>query len=217
MGESPLFICGKLTRSLMALDLELVRSTAQRVAASHGLDVVEVEFQGAGKFRALTVYIEKNAARRAEMKAQLEAEIAANPDARRDDVPSGLLGHLEQLSFVTHEDCAAFSQDFGTLMDVEDLVPGAEYTLEVSSPGLDRKLTLPEDFRRFAGSMAKVQTREPVQGNRHWQGHLQDVTDQGFVLDLSAAKQKGKARKAAVRSVALEFKNVEKANLVPEI
>jgi ribosome maturation factor RimP len=201
----------------MALDLELVRSTAQRVAASHGLDVVEVEFQGAGKFRALTVYIEKNAARRAEMKAQLEAEIAANPDARRDDVPSGLLGHLEQLSFVTHEDCAAFSQDFGTLMDVEDLVPGAEYTLEVSSPGLDRKLTLPEDFRRFAGSMAKVQTREPVQGNRHWQGHLQDVTDQGFVLDLSAAKQKGKARKAAVRSVALEFKNVEKANLVPEI
>ncbi len=201
----------------MALDLQLVRSTAQRVAASHGLDVVEVEFQGAGKFRALTVYIEKNATLRAQLKSQLETEIAADPGKRRDDVPSGLLGHLEQLSFVTHEDCAAFSTDFGTLIDVEDLVPGGEYTLEVSSPGLDRRLTAPEDFKRFEGSMVKLQTREPVQGNRHWQGHLQQVTAEGFTLDLSGAKQKGKARKAAVSSVALEFKNVEKANLVPEI
>ncbi len=204
----------------MALDLQLVRSTAQRVAASYGLDVVDVEFQGAGKFRALTVFVEKNAVRRAEMKAQLEAEIAANPDAKRDDVPSGLLGHLEQLSFVTHEDCAAFSTDFGTLIDVEDLIPGAEYTLEVSSPGLDRKLTLPEDFRRFTGSLVKVQTRQPLGeggGNRHWQGHLQDVTESGFTLDLSATKQKGKARKAAPSSVVVEFKNVEKAHLVPEV
>jgi ribosome maturation factor RimP len=204
----------------MALDLQLVRSTAQRVAASYGLDVVDVAFQGAGKFRALTVFIEKNAANRAELKAKLEAEIAANPEARRDDVPSGLLGHLEQLSFVTHEDCAAFSTDFGTLIDIEDLIPGGEYVLEVSSPGLDRKLTAPEDFRRFAGSLVKVQTREPLGeggGNRHWQGHLAEVTENGFVIDLSAVKQKGKARKAAASSVAVEFKNVEKANLVPEV
>ncbi len=59
---------------------------------------------------------------------------------------------VEQLSGVTHEDCAAFSRDFGVLLDVEDLVPGAEYTLEASSPGLDRKLSQPEDFERFLGA-----------------------------------------------------------------
>jgi ribosome maturation factor RimP len=201
----------------MALDLQSVRSTAQRVARSHGLDVVDVEFRGAGKFRTLIVYLEKNAALRAAMQAQLEAEIAANPGAWRDDVPSGLMGHLQQLSFVTHEDCAAFSQDFGTLIDVEDLVPGGEYTLEVSSPGLGRRLSSAEDFKRFAGSLVKVQTREPVDGNRHWQGHLQDVNEHGFTLDLASAKQKGKARKTAASSVELELKNVEKANLVAEI
>jgi len=201
----------------MALELERIRTTADRVAASHGLDVVEIEFQGAGKFRELVVFVEKNAAGRAAMKAALEAEVAANPEAKRDDIPSGLRGSLEQLSFVTHEDCAAFSTDFGTVLDVEDLVPGAEYTLEVSSPGLDRKLNRPEDYGRFAGSLVKVQTREPVQGNRHWQGRLVDVSDGGFVLDLSAVKRKAVKGKALVARVAIEFGNVEKAQLVAEI
>ena len=53
---------------------------------------------------------------------------------------------------MTHEDCADFSRDFGVLLDVEDLVPGAEYTLEASSPGLDRKLSRAEDFERFQGA-----------------------------------------------------------------
>jgi len=202
----------------MALELERIRTTADRVAASHGLDVVEIEFQGAGKFRELVVFVEKNAAGRAAMKAALEAEVAANPEAKRDDIPSGLRGSLEQLSFVTHEDCAAFSTDFGTVLDVEDLIPGAEYTLEVSSPGLDRKLNRPEDYRRFAGSLAKVQTREPVDGNRHWLGRLVDVSDGGFVLDMAGVKQKSaKGKKAKATRVALEFGNVEKANLVAEI
>jgi ribosome maturation factor RimP len=201
----------------MALELERIRTTADRVAASHGLDVVEIEFQGAGKFRELVVFVEKNAAGRAAMKAALEAEVAANPEAKRDDIPSGLRGSLEQLSFVTHEDCAAFSTDFGTVLDVEDLVPGAEYTLEVSSPGLDRKLNRPEDYGRFAGSLVKVQTREPVQGNRHWQGRLVDVSDGGFVLDLNAVKRKAAKGKALVARVAIEFGNVEKAQLVAEI
>ena len=202
----------------MALELERIRTTADRVAASHGLDVVEIEFQGAGKFRELVVFVEKNAAGRAAMKAALEAEVAANPEAKRDDIPSGLRGSLEQLSFVTHEDCAAFSTDFGTVLDVEDLIPGAEYTLEVSSPGLDRKLSRPEDYRRFAGSLAKVQTREPVDGNRHWLGRLVDVSDGGFVLDMAGVKQKSaKGKKVKATRVAVEFGNVEKANLMAEI
>jgi ribosome maturation factor RimP len=82
---------------------------------------------------------------------------------------------------------------------------------------------LPEDFRRFSGGMVKLQTREAIAGNRHWQGRLRDVKDDGFTLDIAGVKQKsggGKmagTRKAAQSSVAVEFKNVEKANLVPEI
>ena len=202
----------------MALELERIRTTADRVAASHGLDVVEIEFQGAGKFRELVVFVEKNAAGRAAMKAALEAEVAANPEAKRDDIPSGLRGSLEQLSFVTHEDCAAFSTDFGTVLDVEDLVPGAEYTLEVSSPGLDRKLYSAADYERFKGSLVKIQTFEPVAGNRHFQGRVTGMSDGKVTIDTSAVKAKGESKKKPVeQAVALALVNIEKANLVPEI
>ena len=71
---------------------------------------------------------------------RLKAEIAAGVEGLPERLVEGTLS-VEQLSGVTHEDCAEFSRDFGVLLDVEDLVPGAEYTLEASSPGLDRKLT----------------------------------------------------------------------------
>ena len=64
----------------------------------------------------------------------------------------------DPLAGVTHGDCANFSREFGTILDVEDAVPGS-YTLEVSSPGLDRKLTKAADFARFAGSRMKLTTR----------------------------------------------------------
>jgi len=107
------------------------------------------------------------------------------------------------------------------LLDVEDLVPGAEYTLEASSPGLDRKLAKPEDFHRFAGSLVKVQTFEPVRNNRHWQGRLIDKTgsgaDESITLDLNAVKQNSKSRKASFSTVEIALANIEKAQLVPEI
>src|SRR6201996_5736304 len=59
---------------------------------------------------------------------------------------------------VTHEDCANFSREAGTIFDVEDAIPGGQYTLEVSSPGLDRKLSKPADFQRFTGNLLKVMT-----------------------------------------------------------
>src|SRR5271169_7092670 len=65
---------------------------------------------------------------------------------------------------VTHDDCADFSREVGTIFDVEDAVPGSTYTLEVSSPGLDRKLSKPADFERFTGSLVKLMTRDPVNG-----------------------------------------------------
>ncbi|MGP8260722.1 MAG: ribosome maturation factor RimP [Acidobacteriaceae bacterium] len=193
----------------MALQMEEIRRLAERVAASHHLEVVEVEFGGGGKSRALRVFVEKDAAERARMKARAEAGEAV-------DVPKGV--PVELLSGVTHEDCAAFATDFGTLLDVEDVVPGAEYTLEVSSPGLERRLTRAEDFTRFTGSLVKVKTFAPVKQNRLWTGRLTGFVDGVLRIDLAAVKQKDKKKKAAVADVLeIDVKNVEKANLVAEI
>ncbi|MFL6426691.1 MAG: ribosome maturation factor RimP [Acidobacteriaceae bacterium] len=211
----------------MAADLEKIRATAERVASSYGLDAVDVEFVGGGKHRVLRVSIEKDAAGRASLAA--EAKAAAERGAGNEDgvVPAAVLrGELstEHLSGVTHEDCERFSHDFGTVIDVEDLVPGAEYTLEVSSPGLDRKLSRPADYERFCGSLVKLQTFQPVAGNRHWQGRLTafdlNAANGGKItLDRSAIQAKGKAKKAATGDalVEIELANIEKAQLIPEL
>jgi ribosome maturation factor RimP len=203
----------------MALQIDQIRALAQRVAASHGLDVIEVEYQGDPKHRTLRIFIEKNAEERAKLAAKGKAG-----DESIDQAPSGSntesVPNIDQLAGITHDDCTAFSRDFGTVLDVEDLIPGSEYTLEVSSPGLDRKLYAPEDYRRFSGSLLKLQTFTPVASNRHWQGRLIEVSDRGIALDLQALKQKGKSKKAGQKiqgqTVEIEFVNIEKANLIPE-
>jgi ribosome maturation factor RimP len=199
----------------MAVKLDEIRSAAQRVAASHGLDVVDLEFAGPSKERILRVFLEKNAEGRARLKAEVEAGAEGLPER----LVEGKLS-VDQLSGVTHEDCAAFSRDFGVLLDVEDLVPGAEYTLEASSPGLERKLSRPEEFQRFTGCLVKVQTFEPIRNNRHWQGRLATAAtgSQGTItLDLSAVKQNSKSRKAGVDTVEIALANIEKAQLIAEI
>jgi ribosome maturation factor RimP len=236
----------------MAIKLEAIRSAASRVAASHGLEVVGVEFIGPSKERTLRVFLEKNAEQRAQLKAAIAAGAAqkvgaaeavgtgaVEAEAAKTEVAGDAneallerlvqqvqegelsLDRLEQLSGITHEDCAAFSRDFGVLLDVEDLVPGAEYTLEASSPGLDRKLTKPEDFQRFTGSLVKVQTFEPIRNNRHWQGRLTagtgSIAEAAITLDLNAVKQNSRSRKTGVSVVEIALENIEKAQLVPEI
>ena len=180
----------------MALELDRVREIAERVAASSGLEVVEVEFRGSGKARMLRVFLDK-------------------PGAASGDPLAG----------VTHGDCVNFSREFGTILDVEDAVPGS-YTLEVSSPGLDRKLTKAAEFERFIGSRMKVTTRNPVGNNRHFEGRLESFRDGSLTLDSSVASHKSR-RKMGVgkmgagadegQKIEIEFANVEKANLVPEI
>jgi len=208
----------------MAIQMDAIRALAVRVAASHHLEVVDVEFSGGGKFRALRVFLEKDAEERAKLKAMAEAD--AELDLAGLELPKGV--PVEMLSGVTHEDCASFAQDFGTLLDVEDVIPGAEYTLEVSSPGLERKLYKAEDYQRFVGSLIKLQTFTPVvldagkagegKGNRQWQGRLSHFADGMLTLDLAAVKQKGKAKKAGSETkVVIALANVEKANLVAEI
>jgi ribosome maturation factor RimP len=162
----------------MALEIERVQQIAERVAASSGLEMVEVEFRGGGKSRMLRIFIDK---------------------------PGG----------VTHEDCANLSREVSTILDVEEVVPGS-YLLEVSSPGLDRKLSRPADFERFTGSRVKIMTREPVNGNRHFDGRLQSFQDGRLTLELTVARKKSQPA-ATPQLLELTLDNVEKANLVPEL
>jgi ribosome maturation factor RimP len=173
----------------MAFDQEKVRQIAERVAASSGLEVVEIEFLGGGKHRMLRVFIDRP---------------GAVPTRER---PDG----------VTHEDCSNFSREFGTIVEVEDAVPGGPYVLEVSSPGLDRKLTKAADFERFRGHRVKLMTRQPVNNNRHFEGRLESFENGRLMLDLSAARRKMRPKEGEDLKVEIELANVEKANLVPEI
>ncbi len=179
----------------MALDLDKVRQIAERVASSSGLEVVEVEICGAGKHRMLRVFID-----------------------RPGTVPAADRSYAERPDGVTHEDCSRFSREFGTIVDVEDAVPGGSYVLEVSSPGLDRKLTKAADFERFRGHRVKVMTREPVNNNRYFEGKLESFENGKLQLDLSTArKKKMRPKEGESSKIEIELRNVEKANLVPEI
>ena len=164
----------------MAVDLDQIHAIVERVAASSGLEVVEIELRGGGKSRMLRIFIDK---------------------------PGG----------VTHEDCASVSREVSTIFDVEDALPGGAYTLEVSSPGLDRKLFRAVDFERFQGSRVKLTTREPVNGNRHFEGRLEHFAAGRLTLDITEARKKFRPKEGTAEKLEIELANVEKANLVPEI
>jgi ribosome maturation factor RimP len=164
----------------MAVDLDHIHTIVERVAASSGLEIVEIEMRGGGKARLLRIFIDK---------------------------PGG----------VTHDDCANLSREVSTIFDVEDAVPGGSYVLEVSSPGLDRKLSRPVDFERFQGSRVKLTTKDPVNGNRHFEGRLEHFEAGRLTLDLAVARKKTRPQQVAPPKLEIELANVEKANLVPEI
>jgi ribosome maturation factor RimP len=126
--------------------------------------------------------------------------------------------YIDKPGGVTHEDCASFSREVGTIFDVEDAVPDGSYMLEVSSPGLDRRLWRPEDFQRFIGSLVKLMTRDPVNGNRHFEGRLKAFHGGRLSLELTGRKQSKKHQAVAHGTeIEIDLANVEKANLVPEL
>jgi ribosome maturation factor RimP len=142
----------------------------------------------------------------------VEVELRGSGKARMlriviDKVPGG----------VTHEDCANLSREVGTILDVEDVIPGNSYLLEVSSPGLDRKLVRPADYERFAGSKVKLKTRNPVNRSQHFEGRLQSFHDGRLTLEVGVARKKARPGDAPPQTLEIELANVEKANLVPEI
>ena len=103
---------------------------------------------------------------------------------------------------VSHADCEFISHQVGTILDVEDVVPGDSYTLEVSSPGLERKLSKPKDFERFVGQKARIVLREPVENQRRWEGKLAGFSEGIVALQPSAEK-----------TIHFPLTQVEKANL----
>jgi ribosome maturation factor RimP len=174
----------------MGFEIDQVRAIVERVATGSGLEVVEVELRGGGKARMLRIVIDK------------VPEAGASADQ-----PGG----------VTHEDCANLSREVGTILDVEDVIPGNSYLLEVSSPGLDRKLLRAADYERFTGSKVKLKTRNPINGNQHFEGRLSKFHDGRLTLEMGASRKKARPHDPAPQTLEIELANVEKANLVPEI
>jgi ribosome maturation factor RimP len=129
-----------------------LRDAVVRVVTSHGLALFDLQFRRESSGWVLRVILDRL------------------PGPAGDE-PVGI------------DECQRVSQDLGTLLDVEDdLTAGIDrYTLEVSSPGLDRPLRGEADYRRFAGRLAKIVTRQPVDGQTHFAGRLSGVDD-GAVL-----------------------------------
>jgi ribosome maturation factor RimP len=92
--------------------------------------------------------------------------------------------YIDKPGGVTHGDCELISERLGKLLDEGDVIPGDSYTLEVSSPGLDRKLTKPRDFERVLGQNVKVVLREPLEGQNRWEGKLEQVAGDAIELEV---------------------------------
>jgi ribosome maturation factor RimP len=95
--------------------------------------------------------------------------------------------YIDKPSGVTHEDCELISDQVGAVLDVEDMIPGS-YTLEVSSPGLTRRLTKESDFQHFRGRLVRIQTRQPMEGMNSFRGTLVGFEGKTVTLELKNAR-----------------------------
>jgi ribosome maturation factor RimP len=112
--------------------------------------------------------------------------------------------YIDKPAGISHSDCADVSNQLSVLLDVEDLVPGPGYILEISSPGLDRKLTKPAEFERFAGRLARISTIEPIENQKFFEGRLAGVAGGKVQIEVKG------------RVIALPMEGIRKANLVVE-
>jgi ribosome maturation factor RimP len=157
------------------MDLEKIREAAQRVARSEGVEVFDVEWK-VGKQRFLRVYLDRPPG-------------PSNPEN---------LG-------ISHRDCERVSEQLSVLLDVEELVPGPGYVLEISSPGMDRKLVKESDYERFTGRLAKIWLNEPLEGKAYLEARLAGIADGNVKLDIKD------------RELTMPYANIKKANLVVEL
>jgi ribosome maturation factor RimP len=169
------------------VNLEKIRDAAERVARSEGLEVVDVEWK-IGKQRFLRVYIDR-----------------LPPEFSSDSIETQEVA--DPYPKVSHADCERVSQQLSVILDVDDLVPGPGYVLEVSSPGIDRALKTVVDFRRFAGRLAKITTSELIGEAKFFEGRLRGFADGKVRMEL-----KGKE----ARFVEIPLDAIRKAHLVVE-
>jgi ribosome maturation factor RimP len=111
--------------------------------------------------------------------------------------------YIDSADGITADDCQKVSYQVSGVLDVEDPIPG-HYTLEVSSPGLDRMLFRPEDFERFAGQLVRLRAASPIDGRRNFKGRLVGLRDGRVVIEQDDGK------------VSLAYEQVDQARLVPE-
>ncbi len=124
-----------------------------------------------------------------------------------DIPPNEVASDSETPRMVGIEDCEAVSREVSAQLDVEDPISG-NYTLEVSSPGVDRPLFAPEQFARFLGEQAKIGLKLPQDGRRRLQGRITAVEGERIDLEIDA--------KPEPQRVSVAFDNIEKARLVPD-
>jgi ribosome maturation factor RimP len=174
------------------VNLEKIRRAAERVAGSLGLEVVDVEWK-VGKQRLLRVYIDR-------VPQRALGGITGEPGSHEAATSASE-------ARISHLDCERVSQQLSVILDVEDLVEGPAYILEVSSPGLDRALKKAADFERFVGRMAKISTTEPIGDAKFFEGRLTGFADGKVRMEL-------KGRPA--RTIEVPLGAIRKANLVVE-
>lgn len=160
-----------------------IRDAAARVAGSYGLEIFDVQLRRESIGSVLRVVIDR-------------------PDQGRVETPEDAVGI---------EDCQRVSRDLSALLDVEEEELGEpalarEYTLEVSSPGLDRPLRHEADYRRFAGRLAKIVTSEPLDGQSAFAGRLRGVEDGHVVLDEGRKAHRVPLDRIKRAQLAVEFR-----------
>jgi ribosome maturation factor RimP len=198
------------------VNLEKIREAAERVARSEGLEIADVEWK-VGKQRFLRVYIDRvppglsDAPLRQDSEQALRHSGQASPALTETPANEAALDEVAETGGgdvpISHADCERVSKQLSVILDVEELIPGPGYILEVSSPGLDRALTKPGDFQRFKGRLAKISTAEPIGDAKFFEGRLAGFADGKVRMEL-------KGREARVVEVPLEA--IRKANLVVE-
>jgi ribosome maturation factor RimP len=141
--------------------VEGVRAVAVRVAASYGLEIFDIQFRREGRGMVLRIQIDRS-----------WTEGTPSPDT----------------DSISIEDCAAVSRDLSAIFDVEEVVP-VSYTLEVSSPGLDRPLRSATDYRRFTGRRAKLVMREGVDGQMFFKGRLGGMSGDRAVIETDDGRR----------------------------
>jgi ribosome maturation factor RimP len=139
--------------------IERIRAVAERVARSYNLEIFDVQFRRESAGWVLRIFVD--------VPWDSSTPVDASP---------------------TIEDCERVSRDVSAILDVEETIDH-RYTLEVSSPGLDRPLRNAADYRRFAGRLAKIVVSEPVDGQKHFEGRLGGLEEDSIVMETTPGKR----------------------------